>query len=122
MTSRERPAAKYRRVNCGSAEAGHGCPGADRIPQGLYRNQMGDRNFIDIPSNRAAAFWALVLGGFAASGFHASDPAGGAVETLVITPECAWPYGVNDHDAKAVYRMYYHLTPEQRTQVLKTRR
>jgi hypothetical protein len=70
----------------------------------------------------AAAFWTLVLGGFAASGFHASDPTGGAAETLVITPECAWPYGVNDHDAKAVCRMYYHLTPEQRVQVLKTRR
>jgi len=41
---------------------------------------------------------------------------------VVITPECAWPYGVNDHDAKAVCRMFYNLTPEQRAQVLRTRK
>jgi hypothetical protein len=70
----------------------------------------------------AAAFWTLILGGFAASGFHASEPAGRAGENLVITPECAWPYGVNDHDAKAVCRMFYRLTPEQRAQVLRTRK
>lgn len=71
----------------------------------------------------AAAFWTLVLGGFAAAGFRASDPAGAAAaETLPITPECAWPHGVNDHDAKAVCRMYYHLTPEQRADVVRKRR
>jgi len=70
----------------------------------------------------AAAFWTLVLGGFAASGFRASNPAAGAGETLVITPECAWPLGVNDRDAKAVCRMFYNLTPEQRSRVISTRK
>ena len=69
----------------------------------------------------AAAFWTLVLGGFAASGFRASNPAVGAGENLVITPECAWPLGVNDHDARAVCRMFYNLTPEQRAWVLSKR-
>ena len=70
----------------------------------------------------AAAFWAMILGGFAASGFRATDPAGERGENLVITPECAWPYGVNDHDAKAVCRMFYHLTPEQRAQAVRSRK
>ncbi len=70
----------------------------------------------------AAAFWALVLGGFAGSGFHASDPARGANEDRVVTPECAWPYAVTDHDARSVCRMFYNLTPEQRAQVLKARK
>ena len=70
----------------------------------------------------AATFWTLILGRFAGSGFHASNPADGAGENMVITPECAWPYGVNDHDAKAVCRMFYNLTPEQRAQVLRTRK
>ena len=70
----------------------------------------------------AAAFWALVLGGFAGSGFHAAKPAGGAGESIVVTPECAWPYGVNDHDAYAVCRMFYNLTPEQRAEVLRARK
>jgi hypothetical protein len=70
----------------------------------------------------AAAFWTLVLGGFADSGFRASNPASAAGESVVITPECAWPYGVRDHDAQAVCRMFYHLTPEQRAQVLKARK
>ncbi len=69
----------------------------------------------------AAAFWTLVLGGFAASGFRAPNPVA-AGESLVITPECAWPLGVNDHDAKAVCRMFYNLAPEQRAWVLKTRK
>ena len=69
----------------------------------------------------AAAFWAYVLGGFAGSGFHASDPARKASEGMVITPECAWPLGVNDHDARSVCKMFYNLTPEQRAQVLKAR-
>jgi len=70
----------------------------------------------------AAAFWTMILGGFAGSGFRATDAAGERGEALVITPECAWPYGVNDHDAKAVCRMFYHLTPEQRAQVVKSRK
>ncbi|HEV7878012.1 hypothetical protein [Bradyrhizobium sp.] len=70
----------------------------------------------------AAAFWTLVLGGFAASGFRASNPAAGAGESLVITPECAWPLDVNEHDAKAVCRMFYNLTAEQRAQVLARRK
>jgi len=70
----------------------------------------------------AAAFWTMVLGGFAGSRFHATYPVAGAEQNIVITPECAWPYGVNDHDAKAVCRMFYNLTPLQREQVLKARR
>lgn len=70
----------------------------------------------------AAAFWTLVLGQFAASGFRATNPAAGVGENLVITPECAWPLGVNDHDAKAVCRMFYNLTPEQRARVLAKRK
>jgi hypothetical protein len=70
----------------------------------------------------AAAFWTLVLGGFAASGFRASRPAAGAGESLVITPECAWPLGVHEQDASTVCRMFYNLTPEQRAWVLRTRK
>jgi hypothetical protein len=69
----------------------------------------------------AAAFWTLVLGQFSASGFRAAKPATGVNEGLVITPECAWPLGVNDHDAKAVCRMFYNLTQEQRARVLAKR-
>jgi hypothetical protein len=69
----------------------------------------------------AAAFWTLVLGQFSASGFRASKSATGVSESLVISPECAWPLGVNDHDAKAVCRMFYNLTPEQRARVLAKR-
>ena len=67
----------------------------------------------------AAVFWTLVLGEFSASGFRARDPAAG--ENLTITPECAWPLDVNDHDAKAVCRMFNNLTPEQRARVLAKR-
>ncbi|PYK09401.1 MAG: hypothetical protein DME65_12055 [Verrucomicrobia bacterium] len=70
----------------------------------------------------AAAFWTMVLGGFAASGFRASSPIAGTGENLVITPECAWPLSANDHDAKAVCRMFYNLTPEQRARVLARRK
>lgn len=70
----------------------------------------------------AAAFWAWILGGFAASGFQASHPAGRPAETLVITPECAWPYSVTDRDAEAVCRMFQHLTSEQRARVLERRK
>jgi hypothetical protein len=44
------------------------------------------------------------------------------VAEMVITPECAWPLGVNDHDARAVCKMFFNLTPEQREQVLRTRK
>jgi hypothetical protein len=70
----------------------------------------------------AAAFWTLVLGQFSASGFRAHDPVAGARESQIITPECAWPLSVNDHDAKTVCRMFYNLTPEQRARVLATRK
>ena len=70
----------------------------------------------------AAAFWTMVLGGFAASGFRASSPADRAGESLVITPECAWPLGVHEQDAGAVCRMFYNLTPEQRARVLARRK
>jgi hypothetical protein len=69
----------------------------------------------------AAAFWTLVLGGFAASGFRVSSPVAGTGESLVITPECAWPLGVNEQDARTVCRMFYNLTPEQRAAVLARR-
>ena len=69
----------------------------------------------------AAAFWTLVLGEFSASGFRARSPVAGVSDNPVITPECAWPLSVNDHDAKAVCRMFYNLTPEQRARVLTTR-
>ena len=70
----------------------------------------------------AAAFWTLVLGGFAASGFRASNPAAGASDSIVVTPECAWPLGVNEQDASTVCRMFYNLTPEQRARVLARRK
>jgi hypothetical protein len=68
----------------------------------------------------AAAFWTLVLSQFSASGFRA-NPVAGSSENLEITPECAWPLDVRDHDARAVCRMFYNLTPEQRAQVLAKR-
>jgi len=68
----------------------------------------------------AAAFWTMILGGFAGAGFRASNPV--ASETVAITPECAWPYRVNDPDAMAVCRMFYNLTPEQRERVLRHRK
>jgi hypothetical protein len=70
----------------------------------------------------AGAFWTLVLGGFAASGFRAFHPAAGVGEPLVITPECAWPLGVDEQDARTVCRMFYNLTPEQRARVLARRK
>jgi hypothetical protein len=70
----------------------------------------------------AAAFWTMVLGGFAASGFRVSRPVAGAGENLAITPECAWPLSVHEQDAKAVCRMFYNLTPEQRERVLARRK
>lgn len=70
----------------------------------------------------AAAFWTMVLGGFAASGFRVSNPVAGAGGSLVITPECAWPLGVNEQDAGTVCRMFYNLTPEQRALVLARRK
>jgi len=68
----------------------------------------------------AAAFWVLVLGGFAGAGFHAQRQAGGSGE-IVVTPECAWPYDVRDNDAMAVCRLFYNMTPEQQALVLKKR-
>jgi len=68
----------------------------------------------------AAVFWAMILGRFAGSGFQAAK-GGGAGESIVITPECAWPYGVHDHDAETVCRLFYNLSPEERAKVLKAR-
>ena len=70
----------------------------------------------------AAAFWTMVLGGFAASGFRVASPGVGMSESQVITPECAWPLDVNEHDARTVCRMFYNLTPEQRASVLAKRK
>jgi len=70
----------------------------------------------------ATAFWTLVLGGFAGSGFHASKQSGNESADIVITAECAWPYGVRDHDARAVCKMFYNLAPEQRAEVLRSRK
>jgi hypothetical protein len=70
----------------------------------------------------AAAFWTLLLGGFAGSGYRAHEPDVAAIETMSITPECAWPYDVGDHDAKAVCRMFHDLTPEKRARVLAARK
>ena len=69
----------------------------------------------------AAAFWTLVLGQFSVP-IPRIQPSFSVGENLVITPECAWPLGVNDHDAKAVCRMFYNLTPEQRARVLTKRK
>jgi len=70
----------------------------------------------------AAVFWTFVLGRFAGSGFHAPNRAGEAGERIAITPECAWPYSVYDHDAEAVCRMFYNMTPEERAQALRARK
>lgn len=68
----------------------------------------------------AAAFWTMVLGGFAASGFRARAPISKSQE-VEVTPECAWPYKVSDPDAKAVCRLFYNLSAEERAEVLKAR-
>ena len=70
----------------------------------------------------AAVFWTMVLGGFASSGFHARTPAIGTGQDIVVTPECAWPYKVQDPDASKVCRLFYNLSPEERAEVLKARR
>ena len=67
----------------------------------------------------AVIFWTLVLGEFSASGFRARNPA--SSENPAITPECAWPLDVNDHNARAICRMFHNLTPEQRARVLAKR-
>ena len=56
------------------------------------------------------------------TGFRAASPAVGVGESLVITPECAWPLGVHEQDARTVCRMFYNLTPEQRAWVLAKRK
>ena len=69
----------------------------------------------------AAAFWTWILGGFAASGFRAADATRTSSVPTEITPECAWPYSVNDRNAEAMCRMFNRLTAEQRAQVLSRR-
>jgi len=83
---------------------------------------MDDNCVIDLHGNLGRRFLVLVLGGFAASGFRASNPVVGTGESQVVTPECAWPLGVSEHDAKTVCRMFYNLTPEQRAWVLMRRK
>ncbi len=68
----------------------------------------------------AAAFWTMVLGRFSAGGFHAGKGVT-AGEAIIVTPECAWPYDVHDHDAESVCRLFYNLSPEEREKVLKAR-
>ena len=70
----------------------------------------------------AAAFWTMVLGGFAGSGFRAGKAAGESGQDVVITAECAWPYKVGEPEARSTCRMFYNLSPEQRAAVLKARR
>jgi hypothetical protein len=70
----------------------------------------------------AAAFWTMLLGGFAASGFRAEEPHRAADLAEAITAECAWPYGVTDRNAEAMCRMFRRLTPEQQAQVLGRRK
>ena len=70
----------------------------------------------------AAAFWTMIFTGFSASGFKAVDPKRGASEAEVITPECAWPYAVDHKEARAVCRLFYNLSPEQRAEVVRARK
>ncbi len=70
----------------------------------------------------AAAFWSMILGRFAGSGFHAGKRAGDAGERIVITPECAWPYSVYEPEAESVCRMFYNMTPEEQAQALRARK
>jgi hypothetical protein len=83
---------------------------------------MDDHCALSLLGLLAAAFWTMVLGGFAVSGFRVSKPVAGTGESLPITPECAWPLGVHEQDAGAVCRMFYNLTPEQRARVLSARK
>jgi len=39
-----------------------------------------------------------------------------------VTPECAWPYRVDDAETMSVCRIFYNLSPEERAQVLKARK
>ena len=70
----------------------------------------------------AAVFWTMVLGGFAGSGFHARPRAIGAADEVVVTPECAWPYRTDEPEAKAVCRVFYNLSPQERAEVVKARK
>ena len=70
----------------------------------------------------AAAFWTLILGDFAGEGFRVRNQAVPAERDLVITPECAWPYRVDDPAAKGVCRIFYELSPGQRDEVLRRRK
>jgi hypothetical protein len=70
----------------------------------------------------AAAFWTLILGDFAGAGFRVAKRDAVPDDALVITPECAWPYGVNDHEARPVCRMFYNMTPEQQALAVRSRK
>jgi hypothetical protein len=69
----------------------------------------------------AALFWTLILGRFAGSGFGARPANAPNVDRATITQECAWPYGINDHEAQAVCRLFYNMSPQERADVLMRR-
>jgi hypothetical protein len=101
--------------------ARNAAPDAVRFPKLYAGLKWGIVGTLTILGLLAAAFWTMVLGGFAGSGFHAAKPMGRESENLPLTPECAWPYKVDDPDASAVCKMFYNLTAEQRAEVLRKR-
>jgi hypothetical protein len=90
-----------------------------RFPKVYAALKWGIVGTLTVLAILAAIFWTLVLGGFAGGGFHAAKTK--TIQNVVVTPECAWPYKVNDTDAVAVCRMFYNLTSEQRAEVLRKR-
>lgn len=101
--------------------AGDDAANAVRFPKLYATLRWGIVGTLAVLALLAAAFWTLVLGGFAGSGYHAAKSLGREAENLPITAECAWPYRVDDPDAGAVCKMFYNLTPEQRTDILRQR-
>lgn len=69
----------------------------------------------------AAAFWTWRAASRPPE-FRASPSTQASGAPPEITPECAWPYSVNDRNAEAMCRMFNRLTPEQRTEVLSRRK
>jgi hypothetical protein len=68
----------------------------------------------------ATVFWAMILGRFSGGGFRAAQGVTNGAP-IVVTPECAWPYDVRDHDAESVCRLFYNLSPEERAKVVQSR-
>ena len=46
---------------------------------------------------------------------------GGMRDGVTITPDCAWPYDVNEQNAKNACEMFYNRTPEERARLLRER-